>query len=467
MREFAGVLGSLAVPWIAGALGVMALTRRQATTLTYAIGYGYLPGALLITLVMRALDLAGVRWTLATVLLPAIACIVVLAWAARGAERAQARSDPLVSDGQPTAPALRALFWACFTLVSVRLAGLALEVLWRPLLPWDAWAHWATKARVWYEYGYIAPFVAPAEWFKAGDAMRFVDMNSRYPGTAPLLQVWTNLWLGHWDESLMSAPWIAAAAAFGCAFYAQLRRAGARPAVAMLFTYLVMSIPFFNIHVAIAGVVDLFVAIAYGMAAMSLWHWTRTRQLADLVLASVMAAVCAAAKIEGSLWALTLLPGLLVAINRRVGLWLVALLATAALLYLALGPTEVTLFGYALRTRFTNVSLPLLQHMFVMDNWHLLWYGAVIVVALRARRLFAPEFAPMTVTIVAALAFVVVVFFFSSAAGGVDDETLVNRLPFHMVLALAYYLALLLLEMIPASAAAAVTRTPGSAAPAA
>lgn len=467
MREFAGVLGSLAVPWIAGALGVLALTRRKAPTLPYVIGYGYLPGALLITLVMRALDLAGVRWTLAAVLLPAIACIVVLAWAARDAARAQVRSDLLVSDRQSMAPAVRALFWACFALVAVRLAGLALEVLWRPLLPWDAWAHWATKARVWYEYGYIAPFVAPAEWFKAGDAMRFVDMNSRYPGTGPLLQVWTNLWLGRWDESLMSAPWIAAAVAFGCGFYAQLRRAGAQPAVAMLFTYLVMSIPFFNIHVAIAGVVDLFVAIAYGMAAMSLWHWTRARQLPDLVLAFVMAAVCAAVKVEGSLWALTLLPGLLVAINRRVGLWLLALLATAALLYLALGPKEVTLFGYALRTRFTNVSLPLLQHMFVMDNWHLLWYGAVIVLTLRARRLFAPEFAPMTVTIVVALAFVVVVFFFSSAAGGVDDETLVNRLPFHMVLAFAYYLALLLLEVIPGSTAATVAGGARSAAPAA
>jgi hypothetical protein len=232
----------------------------------------------------------------------------------------------------------------------------------------------------------------------------------------------------------------------------------------MLFTYLVMSIPFFNIHTAIAGVVDIFVAIAYGMAAMSLWQWTRTRHHADLVLAAVMAAVCAAVKIEGSLWALTLLPGLLVAINRRVGLWLVALLAVAALLYLALGPKEITLFGYALRTRFTNVSMPLLQHMFVMDNWHLLWYGAVIVVVLRARRLFAPEFAPLTVTIAAGLAFVVVVFFFSSASGGVDDETLVNRLPFHMLLALAYYLALLLLETMPASAAA-VTRAPASAAP--
>jgi hypothetical protein len=46
--------------------------------------------------------------------------------------------------------------------------------------------------------------------------------------------------------------------------------------------------------------------------------------------------------------------------------------------------------------------------------------------------------APMTVTMLGAFAFVFVVFFYSSAAFGVADETLVNRLPLHMVPALAF-----------------------------
>jgi hypothetical protein len=51
--------------------------------------------------------------------------------------------------------------------------------------------------------------------------------------------------------------------------------------------------------------------------------------------------------------------------------------------------------------------------------------------------------APMTVTMLGAFAFVFVVFFYSSAAFGVADETLVNRLPLHVVPALAFYLAFL------------------------
>jgi hypothetical protein len=97
-----------------------------------------------------------------------------------------------------------------------------------------------------------------------------------------------------------------------------------------------------------------------------------------------------------------------------------------------------------LRTEFTDVSLPLAQHLFIMDNWHLLWYGAIAVIVLRHRRLLQPDMAPMTVTMLGAVGFIAVVYYFSSASGGVDNESLVNRLPLHMVPALVFYLLLLL-----------------------
>jgi hypothetical protein len=335
------------------------------------------------------------------------------------------------------------LFFACFALIVVRLFGLGLELAWRPLLPWDAWAQWATKARVWYEYGSIAPFVDPARWLESGSAMQFVDAHPEYPATVPLLQVWTALCLGRWDESLMNVPWLATLSALGLAFYAQLRRIGIGTAQAMLFSYLLLSIPFIDLHVAVAGYVDIFVAAAYGMAVMALWQWVRTRGRADALLAVLCALACIAFKKEGIVWALTLLPPVLVAINRRVGLGVVALLGVAMLAYLLLGPGEVRVLGYALRTEFTNVSRPMFEHFFEMDNWHLLWYLALVVIALRWRALFSIAVAPMTVTMLGAFAFVFVVFFYSSAAFGVADETLVNRLPLHMVPALAFYLAFL------------------------
>jgi hypothetical protein len=340
-------------------------------------------------------------------------------------------------------PAQRLLFFGCLALIVVRLLGLGLELAWRPLLPWDAWAQWATKARVWYEYGRLAAFVDPATWLASGNAMQFVDAHSDYPATVPLLQVWTALCLGRWDESLINAPWLAILAALGLAFYAQLRRIGIGTALAMLFTYLLLSMPFIDLHVAVAGYVDIFVAAAYGMAAMALWQWARLRGRTDALLAVLSAVACIVIKKEGVVWALTLLPPVLVAIDRRVGLGVVALLGVAMLAYLLLGPTELRVLGYTLRTEFTNVSRPIFEHFFQMDNWHLLWYLTLAVIALRWRAVFSAAMAPMTVTMLGGFAFVFVVFFYSSAAFGVADETLVNRLPLHMVPALAFYLVFL------------------------
>src|SRR5204862_4120163 len=130
--------------------------------------------------------------------------------------------------------------------------------------------------------------------------------------------------------------------------------------------------------------------------------------------------------------------------NRRLGLAMMGTVAAAAILYLAFGPSELRFLGYSLRTQFVDVSPWLYEHLFVMDNWHLLWYAAVAVIVVNARWLLGDRLAPMTVTIGSAVAFVGVVFFFSTASGGVKDESLTNRLVMHMVPAFVFYLALIL-----------------------
>ena len=446
MHDLIGLAASVALPWLAGGCCVLALQRgAEQRDLVLAAGYGYLLGALATSLAMRALDAIEVPWT------PPLIALQLVALAAVGCSLARLRSLPplrerwLASRGRVAALSRpqRVLFFACLALIVVRLFGLGLELAWRPLLPWDAWAQWATKARVWYEYGSMAPFVDPARWLESGSAMQFVDAHPEYPGTVPLLQVWTALCLGRWDESLMNVPWLAILAALGLVFYAQLRRIGIGMVQTMLFSYLLLSIPFIDLHVAVAGYVDIFIAAAYGMSAMALWQWVRTRGTSDALLAVLCALACIAFKKEGMVWALTLLPPVLVAINRRVGLAAVALLAALMLAYLLFGPGELHVLGYTLRTKFSNVWRPLFEHFFEMDNWHLLWYLTPAVIALRWRALFSISIAPMTVTMLGAFAFVFIVFFYSSAAFGVADETLVNRLPLHMVPALAFYLVFL------------------------
>src|SRR5208283_703859 len=444
MRDLLGVTLSVVLPWVAGTLAVAAL-RNRASERDWLLcaGYGYPIGAFATTLVMRAASLLAPPWGLSIVAVP-LALLAIGAFLLGRSGEAWNRAWTRSRDAFGAMPAsLRGVLCIGVLLIAVRLAGLAAEVALRPLLPFDSWTQWSTKALVWYHYVRIVPFVSPEQWLSTSDPMRFVDSHSGYPGTVPLLQAWTALCIGHWDESLINAPWPALSCALGLAFYAQVRRVGVSPAVAALCTYLLMSLPFLDVQIALAGCADLFMAVAYGLAAMALWQWTLRRERSDAVLALIMTVVAVSLKIEGMLWALTLLPPVLVSIHRRAGLSTVALVAGAALLYVFFGPPEVEIFGYILRTRFSNVSQPLLEHLFLMDNWHLLWYLTIVMVAANYRILLTPALAPMSVTLLGGLAFVFVVFFFTSAAGGVEDESLVNRLPLHLVPALAFYLVLL------------------------
>ncbi len=445
MRDVLGLTLSLGLPWIAGALWVAALWREPVPGRgVLCIGYGYLVGMLATTLLLRLASLAGWRWSFAGF----AGVLIVLAAAGwyfaqplpmlRNARRRAATSLAAI-------PAVsRRIFWLFVALSAINIVALACCVAWGLLMPYDAISQWADKSRVWYEYGRIMPFVDAYQWRRLANVQHFWDPNPQHPGAVPLLQVWTSLGLGRWDEALMNMPWLAALVALGFAFYAQARRLGAGAAKAMVCTYLLLSIPLLQINVAVAGMADMFVSVAYGTAAASLWQWTRTRKWQDAALALLMAVYCAMVKNEGILWSLTLVPAALVAVHRRLGFALCGLVGGATILYLAFGPDQTTVMGYTVVTKLRHVGRPVLEHMFVMDNWHLSWYAAVAIIAVNARRLLDLRLAPMTATIAAGAAFVVVVYFFSSAAGGVNEESLVNRFLLQGVPALAFYLLALL-----------------------
>jgi len=446
MRELLGLVFSVALPWIAGTLWIRAVLRQDAPYRTsIAVGYGYLVGLFGVTVAMRLLDLIGQPWSVLWIALPIVALTAASGWLTRGSHGWRIGAT-LREAFTALPPGARALFAVLLVLTSVRVFVLGLEILASPLVPFDALAQWASKSRVWLEFGRMTPFVPPAEWTKAAGTMHFTDTHPGYPGTVPLFQVWTALCLGRWDESLINLPWLFAFVTLGIAFYAQLRRLGISALKSMFGTYVLLSLPYVTIHVALAGIADLFVAIAYGLAAISLWQWTITRRRDDAILAVAMAIVCLSLKFEGLVWVATLAAGAVIAVNRRLGFAMVAAVAVAAVAYMLFGPAQLRILDFVLFTRFENVSPQIYEHLFVMDNWHLLWYAAVAVLVVNARLIVGPALAPMTVTMLAAFAFVFVLFYFSSATGGVKDDSLTNRMPLQIVTAFLFYLALILRE---------------------
>ena len=451
-----GLITGLFLPWI---MGIVWLRARwmKASDITWPtlLGYGYLAGALATTLVMRLLDILGVHLSFVSIGLALLLLTVVGAWAGHGTPL---RWKDIGVDWRSVTGWHKTAYASLLALILIRLCGLGLEVVWRPLFPWDAWEYWVIRARVWYELGHLVPFVDGDTWMAGIRPEAYTGGAPHYPPAVPLLQVWMSYSLGRWDDTLMNLPWLQCAIALGLAFYGQARRWHVPPLLAMMFTYFLLSLPMLNVHVALAGYADLFMGAVYGLAAMAFFHWTRTRDFWQGAMALLFGLGCILIKKPGILWASTFIPALLVMFMPRAGLAGAAILAAAGAATLFLGETEVNMFGYSTHLRFAGEWEPLWQNMMVMDNWHLLWYLTTVALVLSLPRLFAPSFRSMTSLLLVDISFLAVVFFFTEAHTWSKDYSSINRALLHMAPMLLFYVMVLLLEAARLPVAMTATR---------
>ncbi len=313
----------------------------------------------------------------------------------------------------------------------LRFVLLGIEVALHPLYPEDAWTHWATKARVWYEFRRMVPFGAPEAWFAADGAMYF-DTAPKYPPTMPLLQVWSCLVLGQWNDALMNWPWWALFVSLVCAIYGGLRRLEIGPVYALAGAFFCATLPLADTHVALAGYADLPLAVFYTMAALAFLHWTRSRAWTDGSLAVLLAVACTQIKNPGLPWALTLLPGVIVTLLPRRGIYVTGVLFGIALLALVvLARTDTTVMNYHLHLDFDVAWDALARSYLLLGNWHLLWYAAIASALLAWRQILAPRLLALTMVVASGVLFLIIVFGFSTARLWVTDQTTVNRATLH------------------------------------
>ena len=438
--DFVALSAGALLPWLLG-IAMLLLLRPAATALAapgeiaWIVGAGYLAGAFALTLWMRALSLAGIKFGIVAIAMPlaivTIAC-VVLSWRRYGrafpqAWQEAARALVVAPDGTTA----RAIWWLLLAWLAVRFALLGIEIASRPLYPWDAWTQWSTKARVWYELGYLAPFAGANAWLAANGAVYF-DASPAYPPTMPLLQAWSCLWLGRWDDALMNWPWWQIGVALTFAVYGGLRSLGVAALPALVGALLVASLPLANVHVALAGYADLPLAACYTAAALALLRWAQSRDLRDAGATLLFAVACTQIKNPGWFWALTLVPGAIVVLLPRYGVRVsVVGFAVAAFLLVALARMKLVLFNYRINFDYDPPWGDLGESYFLLGNWHLLWYGVIVVALLAGRQLLSRTLAPLTMIVLGGLLFLFFVFGFTNASQYISDQTTVNRATLH------------------------------------
>ncbi len=438
------LLGVL-LPWTSGCLVVAFFWRRYGDRAgaCFTGGYGWLVGLLLVILWMRFLALLRVSFSVWTVVFPFVVLLLALTFAWR-------RLPPggtvgLAAGWRTLSRWGRVLWWGLLVLLGLRGFQFLLEILWRPSFGWDTWAHWATKAKVWYSLGTIVPFGSAAEVL-AGTA-QYTDANPHYPPGIPLIQVWMSLCIGHWDDALVNLPWLAFGIALGLGFYAQIRTV-AGPLFAMGVTYLLLSLPFVGVHLALPGYADLPLAVFAGLAAISFWRWSMERKLKHLALAILLALGAPMLKTPGWVWLVLLAPAVLPVLFGKRGWKVVLALGAVGMISLfVLAHYDPRIMGYQLHASFQPVWRSLFETTFVLGNWHLLWYTALLASLVFWRALFTARLMVLTIYLGGAFAFLFVVFFFSNAALWVSDFSTVNRALLHLAPTLLFALALLALDL--------------------
>jgi hypothetical protein len=447
---------ALALPLLLGGLWLdLFVPKATSGRVALVWGNGLLIGLLAIPLLMRLLDALGVPLSfLATASLTSI--LALIAGLAHIFWKPHTGNSPVPPLGAPRLPNSQKLFFLFFCLlIALRMTTLGLELLQRPLFPWDATMHWATKARVWFETGSIVPFVENNLWLELGGEGVFTDHHPGYPITTPLLQVWMNLAAGRWNESLMNLPWLLCLLALGVAFYGQMRAAGAWSTVAIAFTYMLLSMPLINTHVALAGYADLFLGACYCAAIMAFHNWTVRRQPWQAVLALLFAFSCTLIKNEGFYWLLTFAPALVVVLlpGRKAAMLLgIGLLALLVLLLLL--PGDFAIAGHSLNRlslHYRPAALAgIAKGIWVHDSWHLFGYLllCLLPVGLIIPRKKAGTYLGITAALASAVGLFLVLFLFTGYASGAVRFTAVGRISVQLVPSLLFLAALLCTEVL-------------------
>jgi hypothetical protein len=453
---------AFALPWLLGTLCLSLLPLSGPNARALRLGYGFLLGWLLVTLLMRLSDAVGLGLHPATLLLLTGGLMAGLLvslkhqWIRDAARQTAWLHAPWVSpDWQALARWQQTFIVLLGLAIAVRLGGLWLEVYWRPLFPWDAAMHWATKARVWFSLRELVPFVDYDTWLAAGGQGVFTDNHPDYPPSIPLMQTWMALLIGSWNDALINLPWAGLGLALGLAFFAQARRARAGPLAAMVFSYLLLSLPLLNTQIALAGYADLFLGATLLLALMALHNWAQTGERSQALLALGFALASPLIKQEGLFWLLCFLPALAALwLPRPVLLGGSALAGLGLMLVIGWLPRDLTIAGHhldELQLGFHPEAVaPLLNSLLVFGSWHLLFWlagGLLLIRLVFFRQPWPTPLLAIGLMLGSAFMLMTVLFLGTVYANSMPGYTSISRITLHLAPGLVFFCLILYLDL--------------------
>jgi hypothetical protein len=231
----------------------------------------------------------------------------------------------------------------------------------------------------------------------------------------------------------------------------------ARLDCSVIAVYALGSLPLINVHVALAGYADLWIATLLAFACLAWIRGLESGQRGQFVLAGLFAVMLPLVKLEGGIWLVILGGAMLYARMpprfRRVALMLAPIIASGIVVaYLLRWPLIAPALDRIGLSADTDV---LLDHapavigaaaagLFAQYNWHLFWFAVALTLLVRLPEL--RQSAPLRALglfLLLGCAFLFALFVLTPAGKWAESYTAVNRLSLQIVPAMLAFAALL------------------------
>ena len=354
-------------------------------------------------------------------------------------------------------------------IVTHMLLGL-LNNLMRPIFPWDAFTTWLYRSKAWVLDDKLSPLMPALEWIANDGASQFAIYAQQYPTLLSVLAAWLAALTGGWHPGAASLPWSFAAIALALSIFGLLRRANLSFLVSLSGAYLCASLPLLNMHAALAGYADIWMALYSGMGLALLLNWRLFQERQYLWLGLLLLVLGTQIKLEG--WLCLAIGLTFIAGTALPRIWLaltcaVLLLGLGIALFilgvttLDLGPLgrwgydsthlHVGVFG-SFQQRPYNPLGDYLDALFLQVNFSLLFFiyiGSLLLLLIKRPRHFSSHL------LMAALIALSqgVIFGLSSFSEYAESGTAITRLIIHFLPVVIYTSAMCLgrLEQAPHS----------------
>lgn len=425
----------------------------------FFLGYAALQG---IVLASNTVLEGDTFWPVLTLLVSFTAAGGVLF--ARGRKRIRAARSYAKPATNPAPTVDKALCYLFVVWAALHLMFIAVEILYRPVFPWDAWLNWMYRAKAWYAAGHLFYLDHPNDWLSGSGQAQYNVVGNHYPTFVPVIAFWTASALGRWSETLVNLPVLGCGVALGLGLYGQCREYGLRRGRSALFAYLLLSIPLVGAHLSLAGQSDIWMAGFTGLGFVALLHGAIQNKPSQILLGLAMTALATAIKLEGTVWLFGALLTISLVRYPRAALSTLAVAVTLAALgwYWGITYLDIPLLG-GLGVFDGQVHIPLLgaytlqtfelwddywNNFFISGTWHLLWLytalGALSLTLLPAGRV------RRTILVFYAVLVLAQWFIFEVTESGqwAQDWTAINRLPLHFAPALIFALAALVQSLV-------------------